>query len=70
MCAYAGVVVDKIVTRAIVETRLVLTVINIDVALFSSVTRFAGAQEISDKVGTRRVVVTRVRVTLVNFWEK
>ncbi len=70
MCACAGVVVDKVMTCGIVETRLVLAVINIGVALFPSVTRLAGAEEITNKVCTRGVVVTGIGFALVDFCRK
>jgi len=52
---------------AIVETWLILAVVNISIALFPSVTRLAGAQEIADKVGTGGVVKARVGITLIDF---
>jgi len=53
---------------AIVETWLILAVVNISIALFPSVTRLAGAQEIADKVGTGGVVKARVGITLIDFY--
>lgn len=55
---------------AIVETWLILTVINIGITLFSSITRLTGTQEIADEVSTRGVFDARVGITLVNFWKK
>ena len=57
-------------TCAIVETWLILTVINISITLFSSITRSTGTQEIADEVSTRRVVDARVGITLVDFLKK
>ena len=45
-------------TCAIVETGLISTVVNISFALFASVPRLTGAQEIADEVGTCGIVGT------------
>ena len=57
-------------TCAIVETGLISTVVNISFALFASVPRLTGAQEIADEVGTCGIVGTRVGITFVDFWNK
>ena len=52
---------------AIVQAWLTLTVINISIALFPSVTRLTGAQEIANEVSASGVVDARVGITLVDF---
>ena len=66
----AGVVVAQVLTCPIVETGLILTVINISFALFASVPRLTGAQEIADEVGTCGIVGAGVGITFVDFWNK
>lgn len=67
VCTKAGVVIYQVLTCAIVETWLILAVVNISITLFPSVSRLARAQEIADKVGTGGVVKTRVGITLIDF---
>ena len=69
-CTGTGIVVDQILACAIVETWLILTLVDISVTLFPGVARLTGAQEIADEVGTRGVVEARVRITLVYLWNK
>lgn len=60
-------VVNEVMTRAIVETRLVFTLINVGVTFFSSVTRLTRAQEVTNKVRTRGIIFARARITLIDF---
>lgn len=61
-------VVNEVMTRAIVETRLVFTLINVGVTFFSSVTRLTRAQEVTNKVRTRGIIFARARITLIDFY--
>ena len=54
-------------TCTIVKTWLILTIINIGLALFASVTRLTGAQEVINEVCAGKVVFTWVGITVVDF---
>jgi len=55
-------------TGAIVTTRLVPTVINIDVTLFAGVSRLTGAQKVINEVCTSKIAFAGVRLTLIDFF--
>ena len=50
-------VIHQVSACTIVETRLLLAVVNVGLTLFGSVSRFASAQEVGDEVSTGRIVL-------------
>ena len=53
---------------AVIKTRLVLTIVNVGLTLFTSVARFAGAQKVGNEVCAVRVASTGIGIAFVNFW--
>ena len=67
LSACAGVIVDQVMAGAVIETRLVLTIVNVGLTLFTSVARLARAQKVSNKVCAVRVASTGIGIAFVNF---
>ena len=67
LSACAGVIVDQVMAGAVIETRLVLTIVNVGLTLFTSVARLAGTQKVSYKVCAVRVASTGTGIAFVNF---
>ena len=68
LSACAGVIVDQVMAGTVIQTRLVLTIVNVGLTLFTSVARLAGAQKVSNKVCAVRVASTGIGFAFVNFW--
>ena len=68
LSACAGVIVDQVMAGAVIQTRLVLTIVNVGLTLFTSVARLAGAQKVGNKVCAVRVASTGIGFAFVNFW--
>ena len=52
---------------AIVQTRLVLAIINIGLALFASVPKLTGAHEVINEVRANKIVLTGIWLAVINF---
>ena len=60
-------VIHQVLACSIVETRLLLAVVNVGLTLFGSVARLASAQEVGDEVSAGRIVLAGVGIALINF---
>ena len=67
MWACAGVIIHQVMACAIVQTRLVLAIINIGLALFSSVSKLTGAHEVINEVRAYKIVLTGIWLAVINF---
>ena len=52
---------------AVIKTRLVLTIVNVGLTLFTSVASLAGAQKVGNEICAVRVALTGIGIAFVNF---
>ena len=67
MWACAGVIIHQVMACAIVQTRLVLAIIIIGLALFSSVSKLTSAREVINEVRAYKIVLTGIWLAVINF---
>ena len=67
MWACAGVIIHQVMACAIIQTRLVLAIINIGLALFASVPKLTGAHEVINEVRANKIVLTGIWLAVINF---
>lgn len=67
MWACADVIIHQVMACAIVQTRLVLAIINIGLTPFASVSKLTSAHEVINEVRAYKIVLTGIWLAVINF---